>query len=106
MTQTFGSVRWRYYTARIYHMDDPESPVLQLERGGFVSRYAAWDWLVENVGEFGEVRGDDAGNFTEAKPIYACVRPAGMESFGPPKKNEGSVGATAIIPLNRLDGGR
>ena len=27
-------------------MDDPENPVLRLERGGFVSNYAAWDWLV------------------------------------------------------------
>ena len=106
MTQTFGSVRWQLYTARIYHMDDPENPVLRLERGGFVCRPAAWDWLVNNMGEFGEVRGDAAGNFTEAKPIYASVLPAGEECFRFLTNKRGAAPATAIMSLNRQDGRR
>ena len=106
MTQTFGSVRRQLYTARMYHVDDPENPVLLMERGGFVCRPAAWDWLVNNMGEFGEVRGDAAGNFTEAKPIYASVLPAGEESFAPPKNNGERAPATAIISHNRRDGRR
>ena len=81
----------------------PKIPSLLMERGGFVRRYGAWDWLVNNVGELGEVRGDDAGNFTEAKPIYASVLPAGEESFRFLTKQRGVGPATAIISFNRRD---
>ena len=74
MTETWGSVRRKFYKAQIFqYPNGAGNPVLMSSRGGFVSNMEAWEWAVPLAQRFGEVRVDDAGNASPCLPLSISV---------------------------------